>query len=82
MTLAAGGYPAGWLYGVDISLAELQNELATGFPFLGPLNAAGAFTLGPFGVPSGLTFYAVSLGIPTGGPTPTIHTPAISYIVP
>ena len=82
VTLAAGGYPNGWLYGVDISLGELQNELATGFPFLGPLNAVGSYTLGPFGVPSGLTFYAVSLGIPTGGPTPTIHTPAITYTVP
>src|SRR4029079_13647637 len=83
VTLAPGGYPNGWLYGIDISLGEIQNEIATGFPFIGPLGPFGTYTLGPFfGVPAGLTFYAVSLGIPTGGATPTIHTAPIAFTVP
>jgi hypothetical protein len=83
VTLAPGAYPAGWLHGLDIGLGQLMSELNSGFPFVGPLGISGSFTFGPIGgVPSGLPFWAVSLGIPAGGSTFTIHTPAIAYTVP
>jgi hypothetical protein len=83
VTFYPGLYPAGWLYGVDMPLTELSSLISTGFPFLGPLDPGGNFALGPFGgIPSGLTFFAVGLGIPLGSPVPTVHTPAISYVIP
>jgi hypothetical protein len=81
VTLTAGIYPSGWLFGLDISLPELTNLLTAGFPFLGPLDATGNFTLSVIGVPPGLTLYAVGLGAPVSG-TPIVHTPAISYTIP
>jgi hypothetical protein len=83
VTFYAGLYPNGWLYGVDIPLPELSAALSFGFPFIGPLDVNGNFTLGPFaGLPSGLTFYAVALGIPAGSPVPTVHTPSVVYTIP
>ena len=81
VTLNAGLYPNGWLYGIDIPYAELVNEFNTGAPFVGPLNGVGAATIGPIpGVPP-ITFYAVGLNLGAGG-VPNLHTPAITYTVP
>jgi hypothetical protein len=86
VTLSAGSYPSGWLYGVDIPYAELVSEYNTGYPFVGPLAITGTAQIGPFGggaLPSGLTFYAVGLGIPyNNNGSPTIHTAALSYTIP
>jgi hypothetical protein len=64
VTFNHGLFPNGWLFGVDIPINELAHELSIGPPYTG---AGGAFTLGPFGgLPSGLTFYSVVLGIADG----------------
>jgi hypothetical protein len=77
-----GAYPNGWLFGVDISYADLAVQLSAGFPFSGPLGASGSFSLGPIpGVPP-LTLYAIALGFPSASPVPTTHTSAISYSIP
>jgi hypothetical protein len=82
VTLAAGSFPNGWLFGLDISYAELASELATGFPFVGPLDSTGNFSLGPFqGLPP-LTLYAVAFGFMPASPVPAMHTAAIPYTIP
>lgn len=56
VTFHQGTFPNGWLFGLDIPVNELANELAIGPPFTGP---GGPFTLGPFfGLPP-VTLYAV-----------------------
>jgi hypothetical protein len=83
VTLVPGAYPSGWFYGLDISFPQLGAELAQGFPFLGPLSTTGTATVGPFfGLPSGLQFWAVCLGVPVNGPFPTAFTPPFTYVVP
>jgi hypothetical protein len=82
VTLAPGAYPNGWLFGLDISYPDLVVQLSAGFPFTGPLDAFGSFSLGPLpGVPP-LTIYAIAFGFPTGSPVPSVHTSAISYPIP
>lgn len=78
VTLAAGAFPFGWFFGVDIALPEIVAQFQTGFPFTGLLSPCGDATVGPVGgVPSGLTLYAVVLGFAPGATWPThISTPA------
>ena len=86
VTLAAGAFPLGWLYGVDIPIAEAVTEIQAGFPFTGVLNASGDITIGPFsGLPSGgiLTIYAVAMGFATPAiDTPIANTAPKSYVIP
>jgi hypothetical protein len=84
VTLVPGTFPGGWFFGLDIPLQGLLDQLAFGFPFLGPTNGCGGATIGPFaGIPSGLPIYAVALGaIGPGLGTVTAISPAISYVVP
>jgi hypothetical protein len=84
VSLVAGAFPSGWLFGVDIPIQELLNQLAIGYPFTGPLNAAGDTTFGPIaGVPSGLTIFSVGLGFPGGViDFPIANTVPITYTVP
>src|SRR4029079_19509472 len=66
LTLNAGAFPNGWLFGIDIGLLELQGELGAPI-FYGVLNGSGAAQVGPFGgLPSGLTLYSVTVNIPVG----------------
>jgi hypothetical protein len=82
VTLVPGAYPNGWLFGLDISYADLSVQLSAGFPFTGPLGASGSFSLGPIpGVPP-LTLYAIAFGFQAGSPVPIAHTSAISYAIP
>ena len=60
VTLAQGLTPNGWFLGLDIPLAQLLAEFNGGYPFIGPLDAAGASTFGPIFAPSGLQLWAVS----------------------
>jgi hypothetical protein len=84
LTFLAGAFPNGWLFGVDIPLGELNILIATGPPFLGTLDACGAFTLGPLSAPnvSGSPFYSVALGLPPGLYTPIKVSPPVTYTVP
>jgi hypothetical protein len=84
ITFNLGAFPYGWLYGVDITLQEILDELSTGYPFVGGLNANGDATFGPIGgVPSGLTFYSVALGFPGAViDFPTASSAPKSYTTP
>jgi hypothetical protein len=87
-TLQLGNFPNGWFFGIDITFAELQAEIDAGFPFIGPISTStcgtvGNGTVGQFcGLPSGLTLYAVGLGVPFGASYPTHITNAGSYTIP
>jgi hypothetical protein len=66
VTFNAGAFPLGYFFGIEPSIQEIVSQASTGFPFVGPLDPAGAFTLGPIaGAPSGLTIYSVALGFDT-----------------
>jgi hypothetical protein len=81
VTLNAGAFPNGWLYGIDITLAEIQNELNAPI-FYGPLDGSGSAQVGPFpGLPSGLGLYSVTFNIPVGS-VPTVHTSPAAYVIP
>jgi hypothetical protein len=85
VTLTAGNYPNGWFFGIDISIPDIFNQYDSGFPFVaGPLTSpCGALSVGPFGgLPSGLTVYAVSMGIPAGSTTPTLVSNPHIGVVP
>jgi hypothetical protein len=73
VTLAQGAYPNGWLFGLDITMSELLNQVSFGAPFAGTLDATGSssFTLAS-GVPPGLPLYAVSIQF---GPEVSASTP-------
>lgn len=61
-TLYQGGYPAGWLFGVDLPLAELTNLLSGGVPWVVTLNGSGAFSITvPVGLPFPVTIYYVGV---------------------
>lgn len=62
-TFAPGLYPAGWFFGLDISIPNLLGWFYSGYPFVGPLGAAGDASFGPTPggfLPSGFQFWAVS----------------------
>jgi hypothetical protein len=83
VTLSQGAYPSAWFFGIDISFPELMNEVNTGFPFLIAMDPCGSGTVGPFGgLPTGLTVYGVSLGIPLNGGFPTVISPPATASVP
>jgi hypothetical protein len=83
VTLQQGAYPTGWFYGLDIGFPQLGAQIAQGFPFIGTLSTSGTATIGPFtGLPSGLQFWAVSLGVPTISPIPTSYTAPFTYVIP
>ena len=72
MTLNAGPFPFGWFYGIDLPLFDIVSQFNFGPPFVGTFSPCGTATIGPvFGVPSGLTVYAVSLGFTAGAAFPT-----------
>ncbi len=83
VTLAAGAYPNGWLFGLDIAYANLAYQLGAGFPFTGALNACGSAAIGPFqGLPPGLTIYGVAFGFTQGASVPSSHSAPSSHMVP
>lgn len=62
ITLNAGAYPAGWLYGVDIPLFELGNLLNSGPPFVITFPGSGTFTLTiPYSLGVPISVYYVGL---------------------
>jgi hypothetical protein len=80
-TLNAGLFPNGWLYGLDITYAELLSELGIP-PFFGPLDGTGAAQIGPVGgLPSGLTVYAFTFNIPPAS-VPNLRTASQQITIP
>jgi hypothetical protein len=69
----------GWLFGLNIPLVGLLNEIAFGPPFIGDLSPAGTFQIGPVaGLPSSLTFSAVVVA-----QTPGLnHSGILTYTIP
>jgi hypothetical protein len=88
VTLQAGAFPTGWFFGIDISFPELQLEINAGFPFVGalvgsPCGGTGSAQIGPLcGLPSGLTVYAVGLGVPAGSQFPSATTNPATHTLP
>jgi hypothetical protein len=83
--LTAGSYPAGWFFGLDISLPELVNELAAGPPFTGVLDASGHSATPGFGpAPAlvGLTLFAVTTEWTTGFAAFLGARPSTAYVIP
>ena len=80
-TVNQGLFPNGWFFGLDMTYPEVLSEFNV-FPFKGPLNGAGAATIGPFtGLPSGLPIYSVVFNIPPGS-VPTTHSLPFVYFIP
>jgi GEVED domain len=83
ITLAQGTTPAGWFFGLDITLAEVVNQLNLGYPFSGTLDAFGASTfLLPAGAPSGLQIWAVSANFTPGFGSFILARPLVTYVLP
>lgn len=82
MTLAPGGYPNGWLHGLDIAFEQIVFELSLGGPFFGSMDACGsAVTNVPGPIPSGLTVYVTSLDLDSSGGVVTFKK-AFAYTTP
>jgi hypothetical protein len=75
ITPNVAAYPYGWFNGIDIGMNELITQILVGYPFIATAGSVcGEVTVGPFyGLPSGLTFCGVSVGIPIGSPFPLPH---------
>jgi hypothetical protein len=83
LTLSQGAYPNDWFFGIAISLSEINSQISTGFPFVVGLDSCGATTIGPAtGLPTGLTVYGVSVGVPSGSGFPSAITSPASGTVP
>lgn len=64
-TLVRGNFPAGWFYGLDLSLSELFLLIGSNFPtVIGTLDAnASNVTMIPGPIPSGLSIFFTSLDL-------------------
>jgi hypothetical protein len=83
ITLAAGTYPNGWFFGLDIGWNQLVGEFQSGYPFSGTLDAAGSSTfLLPGGAPSGLQLWAVSVQFAPGFGQFLLARPPVTYTIP
>jgi hypothetical protein len=80
-TTVRGNFPNGWLFGIDIQLADAILELNAGPPFFGVLDAEGAMTYTvPAPLPAGLSLFCVSLEIDPSGPIISVIQP-FQYVV-
>lgn len=69
-SLNQGAFPNGWFFGLDVSILDLLNQFTFGGPpFIVSPTAAGHFVVLPAGFvpPLGITVYAVSVAIGSGG---------------
>jgi|SRR5687767_13832447 len=85
VTLAAGVYPNGWFFGLDVTWSDLVNQYNTGFPFSGTLDANGYSNFGPTGpgaLPSGLQIWAVTAQWTPGFGVSTGARPPVTYTIP
>jgi hypothetical protein len=83
ITLAAGTFPNGWFFGLDIGWNQLVTEFQSGYPFSGTLDASGSSTfLLPAGAPSGLQLWAVSAQFAPGFGPFLFARPPVTYTIP
>jgi len=83
ISFAAGNFPNGWLYGIDILIPDLVAQINSGWPYVGGLDYCGGTIFGPVGgLPSGFSIWTV--GLATAGPLgiPTHVTPPVAYTIP
>jgi hypothetical protein len=83
--LTPGSYPAGWFFGLDISLPELFNEVTLGPPFTGVLDAVGSSTspgFGPTPALVGLTLFVVTTEWTPAFGALLGSRPSIAYTIP
>jgi hypothetical protein len=75
ITLNAGVFPAGWLAGVDMPIADLFFQLSSSAPFLGLLDANGGavFEIPGGALPAGITFYTASFEFAGAGAVSTMQ---------
>lgn len=75
-TAYAGNFPNGWVFGIDISMADALIEVTAGPPFFGQLDVDGAMS---YVVPSpfnaGLILYCVGLELDPAGPVVSVAGP-------
>jgi hypothetical protein len=77
ITVNQGTFPNGPFFGVDMTLAQVIDELNFGYPFFVNLGLCGEATVGPFfGAPSGLNLYAVTLTALAG--TQILHSNSVA----
>jgi hypothetical protein len=84
VSVSAGLFPNGWLFGLDIPIFEVLNQLQFGFPFVGPLDSNGFSSFGPVvGLPSGVTLYGVGIGFTGASPgLPSVTSLPKSHTIP
>jgi hypothetical protein len=81
VVIGPGALENGWFFGLNIPVITLLGQLAAGPPFVGDLSPAGTFQLGPFsGLPTGLQFSAVVVGVGGGGSLN--HSGILTYTIP
>jgi hypothetical protein len=85
ITANAGLFPNGWLYGVDMPMADLGIQIVAGWPFSATLSACGDYRIGPFAgvhVLSGIPLYAVAFGFAPGAFVHSMHTAPATHTIP
>lgn len=83
VTFAAGAFPNGWWFGLDIPFADLVAQYVAGFPFAGALDGLGASSLGPIGgLPSGFQIWAVTVQFTPGFGVVTEARAPQTYVIP
>lgn len=60
-TTYAGAFPNGPMFGLDMTVTEVLDQIASGLPFFGTLGPSGTATFNAMGLPPGLTAYLVSI---------------------
>jgi hypothetical protein len=82
ISLTPGLYPNDWFFGIAITIPELASQFSFGYPFSVLLGPCGSATVGPFfGLPAGLTVYAVALGFPSGASFPTVVSNPATFTI-
>ncbi len=61
VALTPGAFPNGPMFGLDMTVPDVLNELALGPPFFGALGPNGTATFSISGVPPGIVAYCVSV---------------------
>jgi hypothetical protein len=81
VSLAAGNFPHGQFFGIDVAFGDVIAQVLFGAPFVEILNADGAATSATFvALPSGLALYGVAID-DLAAPVPRISAPT-TFTIP